>query len=169
MFPLSLMGKVDAAARERARNLLALVGLEGFENHQPHQLSGGMQQRVAICRGLIHDPAVLLMDEPFGALDALTREEIGLQLLRLWEERPKTIVFVTHSIPEAVLLADRILVMSPRPGRALDRIDVGLPRPRSFDMESDDEFQSCTRRLRRHIFGRPGRPARSAPVAEAVL
>jgi NitT/TauT family transport system ATP-binding protein len=99
---------------------------------------------------------VLLMDEPFGALDALTREELTLELLRIWTEKPKTIVFVTHSIPEAVLLADRVVVMSPRPGQIVEVIDVPLPRPRSFDQEGSDEFQDCARRIRELIFGRRG-------------
>ena len=116
LFPLDMMGKLDAAGRERARDLLALVGLAGFEGKYPRELSGGMQQRAGICRALVHDPDILLMDEPFGALDALTREELTIELMRIWQERPKTILFVTHSIPEAVLLADRVVVMSAAAG-----------------------------------------------------
>jgi NitT/TauT family transport system ATP-binding protein len=153
LFPLDMMGKLDAAGRARARDLLALVGLSGFESKHPRELSGGMQQRAGICRALVHDPAILLMDEPFGALDALTREEMTIELLRIWTERPKTIVFVTHSIPEAVLLADRVVVMSPRPGRIAEIIDVPRERPRSFDQEARGEFQDCTRRIRELIFG----------------
>jgi NitT/TauT family transport system ATP-binding protein len=140
--------------RGRAQALLKLVGLDGFEKRKPRELSGGMQQRVAICRALVHDPDILLMDEPFGALDALTREEMSLELLRIWTERPKTIVFVTHSVPEAVLLADRVVVMSPRPGRIIDVVPVRLTRPRSFAQESLPEFQSCAQRIRGHILER---------------
>jgi NitT/TauT family transport system ATP-binding protein len=148
-----MMGRMGAESRARARELIRLVGLEGFEAKSPRELSGGMQQRVAICRALIHDPQVLLMDEPFGALDALTREEMTLELLRIWERQPKTIVFVTHSIPEAVLLADRVVVMSARPGRIAQVIEVPLARPRSFELESHPDFQRCTHRIRELIFG----------------
>jgi len=158
LFPLDMMGKLDAAGRARARDLLTLVGLSGFEGKYPRELSGGMQQRAGICRALVHDPDILLMDEPFGALDALTREELTIELMRIWRERPKTILFVTHSIPEAVLLADRVVVMSARPGRVAEIIDVPLPRPRDFDMEARSEFQHATRRIRELIFG--GRSAR---------
>jgi len=151
-FPLRLMRQADAGTEERARTLLATAGLAGFENRLPRELSGGMQQRVAICRALLQEPRVLLMDEPLGALDALTREEMSLELLRLWTARRMAVLFVTHSIPEAVLLADRVLVMSPRPGRIVDMVQVGLPRPRGFDQEGSDEFQRCTRRIRAHIF-----------------
>lgn len=153
LFPLKIMRAMTPDAHERAQDLLTLVGLEGFERRQPSELSGGMQQRAAICRALIHDPDILLMDEPFGALDALTREEMSLELLRIWTERPKTIVFVTHSIPEAVLLSDRVVVMSARPGRIAEVIDVPLPRPRTFDMEALPEFQAPAQRIRRLIFG----------------
>ena len=156
LFPLDMMGKLDAAGRERARDLLTLVGLAGFESKYPRELSGGMQQRAGICRALVHDPDILLMDEPFGALDALTREELTVELMRIWQERPKTILFVTHSIPEAVLLADRVVVMSPRPGRVAEIINVALPRPRDFDMEARSEFQDATRRIRALIFGDRG-------------
>jgi NitT/TauT family transport system ATP-binding protein len=156
LFPLDMMGKLDAAGRARARDLLALVGLSGFESKYPRELSGGMQQRAGICRALVHEPDILLMDEPFGALDALTREELTIELMRIWQERPKTILFVTHSIPEAVLLADRVVVMSPRPGRVAEIIDIRLPRPRDFDMEARHEFQDATRRIRALIFGNRG-------------
>ena len=153
LFPLDMMGKLDAAGRVRARDLLELVGLSGFESKQPRELSGGMQQRAGICRALVHDPDILLMDEPFGALDALTREELTIELMRICQQRPKTILFVTHSIPEAVLLADRVVVMSARPGRIAEIIDVPLPRPRDFDMEARSESQAITRRIRELIFG----------------
>ncbi|WP_431302698.1 ABC transporter ATP-binding protein [Sediminicoccus sp. BL-A-41-H5] len=155
LFPLRILGRLDAAATTRARDLLAMAGLSGFERKTPRELSGGMQQRVAICRALVHAPRILLMDEPFGALDALTREEMSLELLRLWTERPCTILFVTHSITEAVILADQVVTMSPRPGRVADIVDVALPRPRSFTQVSTEEFARCAGRIRSHIFGRP--------------
>jgi NitT/TauT family transport system ATP-binding protein len=156
LFPLEMMGRLDAQGRARARDLLNLVGLAGFESKYPRELSGGMQQRAGICRALVHEPDILLMDEPFGALDALTREELTIELMRIWHEKPKTILFVTHSIPEAVLLADRVVVMSARPGRVAETIAVALPRPRDFDMEARHEFQDATRRIRKLIFGSRG-------------
>jgi NitT/TauT family transport system ATP-binding protein len=159
LFPLRMMERIAPDSRERAMELIRLVGLEGFENSYPRELSGGMQQRAGICRALVHDPAILLMDEPFGALDALTREELTLELLRIWSERPKTVVFVTHSISEATLLADRVVVMSPRPGRVVEIIDVALPRPRDFDMQGHPAFQSCAHRVRGRIFGGQSRRA----------
>ena len=116
-----------------ARSLLKATGLNGFENHKPYELSGGMRQRASICRALVHDPPLLLMDEPFGALDALTREQIARDIQRVWMEKRKTALFITHSIPEAVLLADRVVVMSPRPGRIVEILDIDLPRPRWLD------------------------------------
>jgi len=133
--------KLDqAAAKQRARELLAMVGLENFGDAYPHELSGGMRQRVSICRGILHDPPLLLMDEPFGALDALTRDQMQVDLLRLWINRGMTILFVTHSMSEAVFLSDRIVVMSPRPGRIERIIDVKLERPRRLAVRETPEF-----------------------------
>ena len=163
LFPLRMMHKIDSTSADKAAALIKLVGLSGFERKSPQELSGGMQQRVAICRSLIHDPDILLMDEPFGALDALTREEMTMELLRIWSERPKTVLFVTHSITEAVILADRVMVMSPRPGRIVEIIDVKAPRPRSFQLEDSTAFHDASRRIRELIFGQrhvsPGRAA----------
>jgi NitT/TauT family transport system ATP-binding protein len=153
LFPLRLMRRITPESVNAAKEFLGLVGLADFEQRYPAELSGGMQQRVAICRALLHHPSVLLMDEPFGALDALTREEIALELLRIWEAQPKTVVFVTHSISEAVLLSDRVIVMTPRPGRVLADIGVRLARPRTFDLDRDPEFQRCTHAIRDLIFG----------------
>src|SRR5690349_8183117 len=133
---------------ERAKALIALVGLGGFEKRYPWQLSGGMQQRVALVRALVHDPALLLMDEPFGALDALTREAMNVELQRIWLERRKTVVFVTHSTSEAVFLADRVMVMTPRPGRIGDMLTIDLPRPRSLDVMTTEAFGGHVRRIR---------------------
>src|SRR5204862_7848059 len=142
LFPLRLMRQMRPDSIATVHTLLKLVGLAGFEHRYPRELSGGMQQRAAICRALIHDPAILLMDEPFGALDALTREEMSLELLRIWEDRRKTIFFVTHSIPEAILLADRVVVMTPRPGRIARVLEIDLPRPRSVELEFDERFKA---------------------------
>jgi NitT/TauT family transport system ATP-binding protein len=151
-FPLSLSGRDVPEARDRGRGLLRSAGLAGFEQRMPRELSGGMQQRVAICRGLVQKPRILLMDEPFGALDALTREEMSLSLLALWHANPMAVLFVTHSISEAVLLADRVVVMSPRPGRVAEIVDVDLPRPRSFDQEASAEFHRCSKLIRDRIY-----------------
>jgi len=155
MLPVEVLGLERARSRGRAMDLLALVGLRGFEDKYPHELSGGMRQRVAIARALVHDPSLLLMDEPFGALDAMTREFMNLELLRIWKESGKTIVFITHSIPEAAFLADRVIVMSARPGRIKEIVEVGLPRPRDLDMMASDEFGVYTRRIR-HLFDAKG-------------
>ena len=124
----------------RARELLRAVGLGEFERHRPYQLSGGMKQRTSICRALVLDPPLLLMDEPFGALDALTREQMRLDLERLWLDSPKTVMFITHSIEEAVMLADRVVILSPRPGRVERIIEIDLPRPRGLDARRDPKF-----------------------------
>lgn len=153
LLPLRMMQRMDSGSTDKAVALLKLVGLDGFESKSPRELSGGMQQRVAICRALVHEPDILLMDEPFGALDALTREEMTMELLRIWGERPKTVLFVTHSITEAVVLADRVVVMSPRPGRIAEIIDIKSPRPRSFHVEGDPAFHDASRRIRQLIFG----------------
>ncbi|MDC7787847.1 ABC transporter ATP-binding protein [Rhodoplanes sp. TEM] len=148
LLPAEILGLDMKEARARAVELLDLVGLGGFENRYPGELSGGMQQRAAICRGLVHDPSVLLMDEPFAALDAMTREDLGFELLRIWERHRKTVVFVTHNIPEAILLADRVVAMSPRPGRIEKVIDVDLPRPRTLDMQFTPAFKAHSDEIR---------------------
>jgi NitT/TauT family transport system ATP-binding protein len=149
--PLEVQGVKPAAAREQARELVDLVGLRGFEQAWPRHLSGGMEQRVAIARALAHNPDVLLLDEPFGALDALTRERMGTELLRIWEARRKTVIMVTHSIPEALLLADRVLVLTQRPGELRLDLNVPLPRPRSLETEYLPAFATLSAQIRRAI------------------
>jgi NitT/TauT family transport system ATP-binding protein len=139
----------------RARELLASVGLAGFEDKRPYELSGGMRQRVSLCRALVHEPSLLLMDEPFGALDALTRDQMNLDLQRMWIENPVTVLLVTHSIPEAVFLADRIIVMSPRPGSVDAVVTVDLPRPRGLEAHERPEFARYVREIK-GIFARRG-------------
>ncbi len=136
----------------KAKALLELTGLADFANKYPWQLSGGMQQRASICRALVHEPAVLLMDEPFGALDAMTREKMNVELQRIWSENRKTVLFITHSIPEAVFLADRVLVMSERPGTIAAIYDIDLPRPRSLRIMSEPAFGALTQKIRAHFY-----------------
>ena len=149
--PLKLSGVPKADRLKRARELCALVGIAGFERAWPRQLSGGMRQRAAIARALAADPEILLMDEPFGALDAMTRDQLNLELQRIWMHTRSTIVFVTHSIPEAVFLADRIVLLSPRPGRIHSVVEVPFARPRAASLSDDAEFHRIVRHLRAEL------------------
>jgi len=149
--PLELMGVGKSERRARAREMLQLVQLEQFSDHRPWQLSGGMQQRVSIARALSFQPSVLLMDEPFGALDEMTRERMQMELLRIWSETETTIVFVTHSIPEAVFLSTRVVVMSPRPGRISNEIGIALPQPRVFETREDQKFFELLTQVRESL------------------
>jgi NitT/TauT family transport system ATP-binding protein len=146
--PLEIMGFSDSEQQQRAARYLALVNLNGFERKFPWQLSGGMQQRVSIARALSFDPALLLMDEPFGALDEIVRDHLNEQLLQLWDKTGKTVLFVTHSIPEAVFLSTKIVVMSPRPGRIIDIIDCNFPRDRTLEIRETPEFLKIAQRVR---------------------
>ena len=149
--PLEIMGLAKAERAARAVKYLEMVGLTGFERKFPWQLSGGMQQRVSIARALCFEPELLLMDEPFGALDEITRDHLNEQLLRLWEKTGKTVIFVTHSIAEAVYLSSRIVVMSPRPGRILEIIDCDLPKGRTLDARETPQFLDIAQRVRRAL------------------
>lgn len=152
MLPAEILGLDVKKTLPRAHELIRLVGLDGFEDKYPHELSGGMRQRNAIIRALIHDPSVLLMDEPFGALDAMTREQMNLELQRIWLESEKTVFFITHSIPEAVFLGDRVIVMTPRPGRISEIIPVDIPRPRSLSTMGDGMFVELTQKIRSLLY-----------------
>lgn len=149
--PLELDGVHPDQRRSRARELIDLVGLQGFEHNWPRDLSGGMAQRVAIARSLVHDPDILLLDEPFGSLDALTRERMWTELLRIWQHRRKTVLMVTHSISEALFLADRVLVLTQRPGRIKLDLQVDLPRPRTDEMRYTAYFGEQARKLKEAI------------------
>jgi NitT/TauT family transport system ATP-binding protein len=151
MVPVDIQKLDKKVHAERAHALLDMVGLGDFKNQYPSHLSGGMQQRAGICRALVHDPAVLLMDEPFGALDAMTREFMNIELLRIWAESKKTVVLVTHSIPEAVLLSDRVIVLSARPGEVAEIIDINLPRPRDLETMSTAAAGAYVSRIRTHF------------------
>jgi NitT/TauT family transport system ATP-binding protein len=151
MLPIEMLRLPRSEGAERAHGLLELAGLSAFRHHYPSQLSGGMQQRAAICRALVHDPSLLLMDEPFGALDLMTREDMNLELLRIWSRRRKTTVLVTHSISEAVFLADRVIVMTPRPGMVADVVSVTLPRPRAPETKLDPHFHEFVQIIGRKI------------------
>ena len=149
LLPAEILGLPMEASRKRAYDLLALVGLKGHEDKYPYELSGGMQQRAAIARALIHDPKLILMDEPFGALDALTREKMNIELLSIWQQARKTIVFVTHGITEAVFLGTRVIVLTAGPARMADQFSVDLPHPRTLDMKTSEQFGEYTRRIYR--------------------
>ena len=152
MLPAEILGLPVRQSRERARELLAMVGLAGSEDKYPYELSGGMQQRAAIARALIHDPKLILMDEPFGALDALTREKMNLELLKIWKTSGKTIIFVTHGIAEAVFLGTRVVVLTAGPARMADNITIDLPAPRTLDIKTSEVFGEYSRRVY-HLLG----------------
>lgn len=162
LVPAEVLKLEKRAAGRRAYELLDLVGLQGFADRYPNELSGGMRQRAAIARSLMHNPKILLMDEPFGALDALTREAMNLELLRIWQASGKTIVLVTHSIEEALLLSDRVAVFTPRPGRIRDVVEVPLPRPRSAKTRTNPLFVSLADKLRGYF---DATPSDTSPVS----
>ncbi len=149
--PLELEGMSEIKARKKALEMIELVGLEGFEHAWPRELSGGMAQRVGIARALVHDPDLLLLDEPFGSLDAITRERMWTELSRIWGARQKTVIMVTHSINESLFLADRVLVLTQRPGRIKLDLEVDLPRPRKDDIRYTPHFGKLARKLREAI------------------
>lgn len=152
LLPAEILELPRRESRARARDLLALVGLAGFEEKYPYELSGGMQQRAAIARALVHDPKLVLMDEPFGALDALTRERMNVELYGIWKRSQKTIVFVTHSISEAVFLGTRVIVLSAGPARMADNIQIDLPKTRNLDIKTTEAFGEYSRRIY-HLLG----------------
>ena len=151
MVPVEVMKLPRAEYRRRALELLDMSGLTDFANHYPWQLSGGMQRRVAICRALVTNPPILLLDEPFGALDAMTRDYMNLELMRIWQANRKTVILITHSIQEAVLLSDRVAVMSPIPGRILEIIDIDIPRPRGLEVTAQPRFGEIANRIRQYF------------------
>jgi NitT/TauT family transport system ATP-binding protein len=178
--PLEIMGWDRARQTARAREMLHLVELDDFLGHRPFQLSGGMQQRVAIARALSFEPAILLMDEPFGALDEMTRERMNSEVLRIWEQTGTTIVFVTHSIPEAVFLSSRVVVMSPRPGRITKIVDVDLPRPRDIVTRETQRYFQLVTEVREALRAggalttgddelHPGGPSETRTLAEGAI
>jgi len=152
LLPVEIYGLDRRRYKQHAHRLLETAGLGEFLGKYPYELSGGMQQRVALCRALVAEPALLLMDEPFGSLDALTRQKMGFELLRLWQEWKSTVVFVTHDIVESIMLADRVVVMSPRPGRVIDVVPVDLPRPRDILMQDTPAFTRLASRIRRRLW-----------------
>lgn len=154
--PLELAGMKNTEVVQKAMEMVEMVGLLGFEKSYPHELSGGMAQRVAIARALVHDPDILLLDEPFGQLDALTRERMGEELLRIWQTRQKTVLMVTHSIPEAIYLSDRILVLTSRPARIRLDLPVALPRPRQEDMRYSQSFVDLAQQIRHQLSSMAG-------------
>ena len=160
--PLEIMGRLGAGSAARIDEMLELVELSAFKRHYPHQLSGGMQQRVAIARALCFEPALLLMDEPFGALDEMTRERLNAEVLRIWARTHTTMLFVTHSIPEAVFLSKRVIVMSPRPGRINEIIEIDLPQPRDDATRESERYYELVTRVRESLRGRTGRQASTA-------
>ena len=170
MLPIHVLGLDRTEGEERARGLIEMVGLAGFEMKYPNELSGGMQQRVAISRALVHQPALLLMDEPFGALDALTREAMNTELQRIWMETRRTIFLITHSITEAVFLGDRVAVMTPRPGKLAEHIDVDLPPPRSLDIMTSPRFGELVTRIRGLLQTQGGLDLKAVePVVTSVI
>ena len=152
LLPFEIGARPTKANRQKAEEVLEMVGLADYRKHRPGELSGGMQQRVSVARALAVEPSILLMDEPFGALDAQTRDQMNLELLRIWQEAQTTVVFVTHDIGEALFLSDKVMVMSARPGTVADMVDVDIPRPRNFaEVESDERFWAMRRRIREQL------------------